>query len=70
METLTMKIAGMSCGHCVGAVSGALKELPGVAVERVAVGSATVAYDPSAVSPDEITRAVSEAGYEARPAAA
>ncbi len=70
METLTMKILGMSCGHCIGAVTGALEELAGVDVESVTVGSATVAYDPTAVSPEQITRAVEEAGYEARPAAA
>ncbi len=70
METLTMKISGMSCGHCVGAVTGALKELAGVDVERVTVGAATVAYDPTAISPEQITRAVEAAGYEAQPAAA
>ncbi len=44
MEKLAMKVSGMSCGHCVGAVTGALKQLDGVDVENVAVGSATVNY--------------------------
>ncbi len=68
MERVTMSVAGMSCGHCVHAVTKALKELDGVTVEKVAVGSATVSYDPGATSVEQITRAVEDAGYEARPA--
>ncbi|HKG95417.1 MAG TPA: heavy-metal-associated domain-containing protein [Gemmatimonadaceae bacterium] len=69
MERVTLDIAGMSCGHCVGAVTRALQSVNGVAVERVSVGSATVAFDPAVVSTDDVARAVEEAGYEARPAA-
>jgi copper chaperone len=68
MERLTMNVQGMTCGHCVHAVTKALKDLDGVTVEKVAVGSATVSYDPSATSVEQITRAVEDAGYEARPA--
>jgi copper chaperone len=70
MERLNLSITGMSCGHCVGAVAGALKELAGVRVENVAVGSATVAYDPGTTTPEQITRAVEDAGYDARLAGA
>lgn len=68
MERVTMNISGMSCGHCVHAVSRALEDLDGVTVEKVAVGSATVSYDPSATSVEQITRAVEDAGYAAQPA--
>ncbi len=54
----------MSCGHCVAAVKSALDAVPGVAVQNVTVGSATVALD-SATSPDTALAAVREAGYEA-----
>lgn len=64
-EELTMTIEGMSCGHCVASVKKALSEVQGVQVKNVAVGSATVAYDPSRVSPEQISEAVSDAGYEA-----
>jgi copper chaperone len=70
MERVSLSIAGMSCGHCVGAVAGALKALAGVRVENVAVGSATVSYDPGVTTPDEITRAVEDAGYDAHLAGA
>ena len=64
METMTMRIDGMSCAHCVKAVRDALGELPGVQVRQVDVGSATVAYDPEAARPAQIADAVRDAGYE------
>lgn len=67
MEQLTMNISGMTCGHCVGQVTKALKSLDGVEVEQVKVGLATVAYDPSRTSPDKLAQAVEDAGYEVRP---
>jgi copper chaperone CopZ len=68
MERLNLNITGMSCGHCVSAVTEALTELGGVEVERVVIGSATVAYDPGTTTPDQITQAVEDAGYQAQPA--
>ncbi|HEX5581723.1 MAG TPA: heavy-metal-associated domain-containing protein [Gemmatimonadaceae bacterium] len=69
MSRTTLKIDGMSCGHCVSAVKKALEGLDGVAVESVAVGSATVEYDPAVASPEAIVEAVNDAGYTAAPAA-
>jgi copper chaperone CopZ len=66
MERVTLAVQGMSCGHCVKAVDAALKGVEGVEVERVAIGSATVAYDPSKVTMGAIIDAVSDAGYEAQ----
>jgi copper chaperone len=63
MDRMTLKIDGMSCGHCVGAVTKALNSLEGVNVEQVGVGKATVAYDPNAASAAEITQAVEDEGY-------
>lgn len=67
MAQLTIGISGMSCGHCVGAVKQALSELDGVEVERVEIGSATVAYDPERSSPERMMQAVEDAGYQVRP---
>ena len=64
MDRMTMQIDGMSCMHCVNAVREALAELPGVDVERVDVGSATVAYDPAQTPKNELLDAVRDAGYE------
>ena len=63
MERVTMKIDGMTCGHCVAAVTKALKGLDGVNVEQLSVGSATVAFDPNATSEDRITQAIEDQGY-------
>ena len=63
MTRMTMEIGGMTCGHCVRGVSGALKGVPGVEVEQVTVGTATVSYDPAAVSPSQITQAIEDEGY-------
>jgi len=58
-----MKIDGMSCGHCVSSVDKALKKIDGVKVESVGIGKATVSYDPSAVSAEQIADAVADEGY-------
>ena len=66
MSKLDLEIEGLSCGHCVAAVSEALSELPGVTVEAVRIGSAAVSYEPDRVSLDEILLAVEDAGYSAQ----
>ena len=63
MERVTMKIEGMSCGHCVGSVKKALSALDGVAVEQVAIGQAVIRHDPAVTSTDVIAQAVEDEGY-------
>lgn len=65
MERMALTIEGMSCGHCVRAVDRALQGLSGVQVEKVGMGSAVVAYDPATAKPEQIMKAISDAGYEA-----
>lgn len=69
MATLELEITGMSCGHCVNAVKNALKELEGVQVRKVEIGSAAVDYDPARSSPAAIEGAIEEAGYQVGPPA-
>jgi copper chaperone len=64
METTTLTIAGMSCGHCVKAVEAALGALEGVRVRSVEVGTATVSYDPAVAGPERLAAAVEEEGYQ------
>lgn len=64
METLTLQIDGMSCGHCVARVQKALSNLAGVDVKKVEVGSAEMSYDPSRVAPDRILEAVDYLGFQ------
>jgi copper chaperone len=51
MEHVTLAISGMSCGGCVSKVSNALTTIPGVQVDAVTVGSATVSYDNARTTP-------------------
>lgn len=62
---LTLHIDGMSCGHCLKAVSQALAGLPGVSIDSVRIGRADLRYDDSRIRPAEITAAVEDAGYSA-----
>lgn len=72
MSTQTFPVTGMTCGHCVSAVSSELKEIPGVTdvnVELVAGGSSTVTVASDAPLTDEqVAAALDEAGaYELTP---
>ena len=69
MKQLKLEVAGMSCGHCVGAVREALASVPGVKVEDVHIGSASVSYDESRTTVGDLVDAVADAGYEATEAA-
>ncbi|MDQ0484937.1 copper chaperone CopZ [Guptibacillus hwajinpoensis] len=66
MEQTTLKIDGMTCGHCKSAVTTALKELEGVSGVEVNLeeGTATVSYDDSSVSVPAMNEAVEEQGYD------
>jgi copper chaperone len=67
MERFATSISGMTCGHCVRAVKQALEEIDGVQVEQVAIGSATMNYDPARTSPERMLQAIEDAGYQVRP---
>jgi len=61
-KTTTFSIDGMSCGHCVQAVTKALSAVPGVMIRSVAVGSAVIeAIDGGATG--KAVGALQEAGY-------
>ncbi len=64
MKEMTLKIDGMSCEHCVKAVTDALKGVPGVKPTHVDIGAAKLTYDPQQASPEEIVDAVTEEGYQ------
>jgi copper chaperone CopZ len=64
-KTLRLVIDGMTCGHCVTAVSDALTKLPSVQVQDVTIGSADVAFDPDQVSVAQLLDGVNDEGYMA-----
>jgi copper chaperone len=66
MEHITINVEGMSCEHCVKAVTDAASALPsvtGVAVD-LAAGTAALDYDPEQVTEAEIKEAIEDQGYD------
>jgi len=63
--TSTYTVVGMTCAHCVGAVSGELSALDGVEAVQVDLGTGAVTVTSAAALPqDQVREAVDEAGYE------
>ena len=65
MERVELTIEGMTCEHCVRAVRGRLERTPGVKVENVQVGSATLEYDAGTTTLDDVEEAIADEGYTA-----
>jgi len=62
--TSTYTVTGMTCAHCVQAVTGELSTLPGVADVQVDLGSGAVTVTSAApLAADDVRAAVDEAGY-------
>jgi copper chaperone len=69
MEKTLLKVTGMTCGNCVKTVETTLNELDGVEKVKVDLenASAKVKYDETKQSPDSLSKAVTESGYESEP---
>ena len=65
MSTATYTVVGMTCGHCVSAVTEEVTSVPGVTAVDVdlASGRLTVSSD-APVDEDAVRAAVDEAGYQ------
>jgi len=64
MKEITLKVEGMSCGHCVSAVEGAVKKLGADGKVDLAGKSVTVKYNDQTVSVDAIKTAIEDQGYD------
>lgn len=67
VKTVTFKVTGMTCGGCVIGVRTVLTRLPGVTKADVSYEhqSATVTYDASKVTPEQMIAAIKTVGYTA-----
>jgi copper chaperone len=67
MATVTLKVTGMSCDHCVRAVAQALRNTAGVrnASVDLKAGRASVDYDENQTNPRVLAGAVMDEGYTA-----
>jgi copper chaperone len=65
MNEQTYTVVGMTCDHCVRAVSSELSKLPGVTRVDVDLTSGRVGVESDApLARDDVVAAVDEAGYE------
>ncbi len=66
METVLLKVEGMSCSHCEKAVKQAVSALDGVKSVAVSLKdkTVTVEHDPGKASLDQIRQEIEGQGYE------
>lgn len=63
--TTVYEVAGMTCGHCEGAVAGELSGIEGVvSVEAVAATGRVTVVSRAPLAESDVRAAVDEAGYE------
>jgi copper chaperone len=62
---IELNITGMTCEHCVNAITGALKEVPGVSSAKVSLESNSATVEGDAIDPGKVIAAVAEEGYTA-----
>ncbi len=65
MTSTTYRVTGMTCDHCVRAVSSEVSQIDGVTDVQVdlPIGQVTVVSD-APLATDDVRAAVDEAGYE------
>lgn len=66
MQTVTLNVQGMSCGHCVKAVEGSVGQLEGINQVSVKLAEALVevTFNESEVTLDKIKETIEDQGYE------
>lgn len=66
MKSITLNVEGMSCSHCVNAVTKAMTALEGVSGVNVDLEGKTVTvdYDTEQVSLESIKEAIEDEGYD------
>ncbi len=65
MSTATYTVVGMTCGHCVAAVTEEVSQVPGVTDVAVDLGTGGLTVTSDAPVDDAAVRAaVQEAGYD------
>lgn len=61
---MTFNVAGMTCGHCVKAVTEAVRTLDPAADVQVDLASGTVRVNSDIAQADAVCEAIRDAGYD------
>ncbi len=64
-QTIELSITGMTCDHCVHAVTSAAKDVPGVTDVKVSLDDRSAVVSGDAFDTAKIIAAIEEEGYEA-----
>ncbi|MDQ0089351.1 copper chaperone [Paenibacillus anaericanus] len=64
MQNITLNVEGMSCGHCVKSVEGAVAGLGAEAKVDLGAKSVSVSFDESKLTVEAIKEAIEEQGYD------
>lgn len=66
METITLCVEGMVCGHCEIAITDAVRKLPGIKKAKASKRKkeVLVVYDGSLTTSEEIITAIGSIGYQ------
>lgn len=64
-QTIQFSIEGMTCDHCVHAVTTALKDVPGVSDAKVSLAEKSAVVQGDGVDVQKAIEAVAEEGYTA-----
>jgi len=66
MSVKTIEVKGMSCGHCVQAVTEALSGVPGVVSVKVDLLAGTATFNEAGTVPEaQVRAAIERAGFVA-----
>ncbi len=63
MSEHTYTVVGMTCGHCVAAVTAEVEKIPGSERVEVDLASGTLVVSGEGIEADAVSAAVEEAGY-------
>lgn len=68
MQNVTLKVQGMSCGHCVKAIETSVGEMNGIETVKVNLQAAevNVSFNDAQVSIDQIKETIEDQGYDVK----
>ncbi|WP_066186508.1 MULTISPECIES: copper chaperone CopZ [Gracilibacillus] len=66
MQNITLKVQGMSCGHCVSSIEGNVGEMTGVESVKVHLedGKVDVTFEAGQVNEQDIIEVIEDQGYD------
>ncbi|MEK6441531.1 MULTISPECIES: heavy-metal-associated domain-containing protein [Pseudonocardia] len=66
MGELQLRVPGMTCEHCVRAISSSVGDVAGVTAVQVDLATTTV-HVSGAAAPEQVRAAIADAGYQVAP---